>query len=160
MPNVVRSVATAFCIVALVVSAGMAGGCGSGTGTSGPQWERVVSAKVAGEQPVKLNLGTYDLGDRVRLSWTLSGPEDPPVKLTLRAFSTEAGPGFSDVATSQSVPGGLARQDDNAMGLLVIPGEYRVFFTQRFPRARGPGYDITLTVWTIHTYTPSPPPTP
>ncbi|HZL04463.1 MAG TPA: hypothetical protein VFE45_03420, partial [Coriobacteriia bacterium] len=156
MRIVARFVVTASCIVALVVIAGTAGGCGTAAGTAGPQWERVLSAKVSGEQPVKLNLGTHDLGDRVRLSWTLSGPKEPPVKLTLRAFSTEAGPGFSAVATPQSAPGGLARQDDNALSLIVTPGEYRIFFTQRFPQARGPGYDITLTIWTMHTYPPSP----
>jgi hypothetical protein len=160
MRSFARLVASVLWIAALAVLAGMAGGCGSGTGTAGLQWERVVSAKVSGEQPVKQNLGTHDLGDRVRLSWTLSGPEEPPVKLTLRAFSTAAGPGFSAVATPQSVPGGLARRDDNALSLIAIPGKYRLFFSQRFPQARGPGYDITLTVWTMHTYTPSPSPTP
>jgi hypothetical protein len=160
MRSFARFVVSVVWIVALAGLAGTAGGCGSGTGTAGPQWERVVSAKVSGEQPVKQYLGTYDMGDRVRLSWTLSGPEDPPVKLTLRAFSTTAGTGYSAVATPHSGASGIARQDDNAMSLVVFPGEYRVFFSQLFPQARGPGYDVTLTLWTIHTYTPSPTPTP
>jgi hypothetical protein len=155
-----RFVATMLCIGALVVLVGAAGGCGNGGGASGPQWERVVSAKVSGKQPVKQNLGTYELGDRVRLSWTLSGPEAPPVKLTLRVFSTTAGTGYSAVATPQSALSGIARKDDNAMSLVVFPSEYRIFFSQLFPPARGPGYDVTLTLWTMHTYTPSSTPTP
>jgi len=160
MRMIVRFVAAALCLVALVIAAGTTCGCGKDGDKTGPQWERVASAMISGEQPVKLYVGTHELGDRVRLAWTLSGPEDPPVNLTLRVSSTMAGQGFSAVANPHSAPGGLARQDDNAMSLLVIPGEYRIFFAQRFPPARGPGYDITLTVWTVHTYTPSPAPTP
>ena len=157
---IARFAVGALCLVALVVVAGTTGGCGKNGEQAGPQWVRVASATVSGEQPGKVYVGTHDLGDRVRLAWTLSGPEDPPVNLTLRVTSTKVGQGFSAVADPQSTPGGLARQDDNAMSLIVIPGEYRIVFAQRFLAGRGPGYDIALTVWTAHTYTPAPAPTP
>ena len=158
MRPIARSVVTALCLITLAVVAGTTGGCGKNADQSGPHWVRVASATLSGEHPGKVYVGTYDLGDRVRLAWTLSGPEDPPVNLTLRVTSTKVGQGFSAVANSRSTPGGLARRDDNAMSRIVIPGEYRIFFAQRFLEGRGPGYDITLTVWTASTYTPSPAP--
>ena len=39
-----------------------------------PEWQEVLTSKVSGKAPVKLNLGTHQLGTKVRLAWSLSGP--------------------------------------------------------------------------------------
>ena len=158
MRIIARFVVTVLCVVAVGVVAGMAGGCGTADGESAPRWERVLSAKVSGEQPVKVNLGVHQLGDRLRVAWALSGPEDPPVTLTLRIFDVDTGRGYGTTVTSHAGPGTLDRQDDQAMSVLLVPGEYRIFFSQRFLPALGPGYGITLTIWTMHSYTATPTP--
>lgn len=135
--------------VALVSLAGASGGCGHDGDDPGSQWERVTSAKVSGDQPVKLNLGAHRLGDRVRLAWVLSGPENPPVTLTLRIINVKNGGGVGHAVTPKSEGHAIARRDDNAISLVLVPGDYRVYFIQRFPPARGPGYDMTLTLYTM-----------
>lgn len=150
MGIVARFVVTVLCAAALVTLAGASGGCAKNGGENRvPQWERVTSAQVSGDRPVKLNLGAFRLGDRLRLAWVLSGPEDPPVTLTLRIISVRTGTGYGHTVTPQSGPDAIARRDDQAMSLTAIPGEYRIFFSQRFRPARGPGYDIKLTIYTM-----------
>jgi len=149
MRIVARSVVIALCAAALVTLAGVSGGCDSDN--PGSEWERVTSAQISGDQPVKLNLGNYRLGDRLRLAWVLSGPENPPVTLTLRIIDIKTGRGYGYAVTPESGGQAIARQDDQAILLAMVPGEYRVYFSQRFPPARGPGYDIELTVYTKRT---------
>jgi hypothetical protein len=158
MRSFTRFAVIALGVATLVAAATAAGGCGSGGGQARSQWERVVSAKVSGEKPIKVNLGDHQLGDRLRVAWTLTGPEDPPVTLTLRIFDVKTGRGYGTVVTSESGAAAIARQDDQAMSLVLIPAEYRIYFSQRFPPSRGPGYDITMTIWTMHTYAASPAP--
>lgn len=148
-------------VAALVVFAATAGGCGGQAGGSAdPQWERVLSTDVSGEAPVKLNLGDHQLGDRLRVAWTLTGPEDPPVTLTLRIMNVDNGGAYVAAVNAQTQQGGIPRRDDQAISLVLLPGEYRIFFGQRFPPARGPGYDIKMTIWTARTFTPSSSPAP
>ena len=149
MRIVARSVVIALCAAALVILAGVSGGCGSDN--PGSEWERVTSAQISGDQPVKLNLGNYRLGDRLRLAWVLSGPENPPVTLTLRIFNIKNGRGYGYAVTPESDGHAIARRDDQAILLALAPGEYRIYFSQRFPPARGPGYDIKLTIYTMRT---------
>ena len=149
MRSVARMVAMALCAAALVTVAGASGGCGSEN--PGPQWERVTSAVVSGDEPIKLNLGNHRLGDRLRLAWVLSGPDNPPVTLTLRIFSVENGSGYGYVVTPESEGHAIARQDDQAIRLATVPGDYRIYFSQRFRPTRGPGYDIKLTIYTRQT---------
>jgi hypothetical protein len=151
MRNVARFVMTALCAAALVSVAGTSGGCGGAGDGQGAKWERVTTAEVSGDQPVRQNLGTYPLGDRLRLAWELSGPKAPPVTLTLRIIDVKTGRGYGYAVTPESEGHALARQDDEAILLALVPGNYRIFFSQRFRPARGPGYDMKLTVYTKQT---------
>jgi hypothetical protein len=137
--------------IALVALATAAGGCGSGGSTEAkpsPQWEKVVSTQVSGAKPVKQLLGTYHLSDRVRLAWDLSGPEAPPVMITLRVVDVGTGTGFgASLSPKDSL---FALQTENAITLGPIKSaDYRIYFSQRFPPARGPGYDVKLTIYTL-----------
>lgn len=149
MRIIARLVAIVLCVVALVTLAGASGGCGRASENPVQQWERVISAQVSGDRPVKLYLGAHSLGDRVRLAWVLSGPENPPVTLTLRIISVRSGSGYGYAVTPQSDAHPIARRDDQAISLIESPGEYRIYFSQRFRRALGPGYDIKLTIYTM-----------
>ena len=151
MRVVARFVVIALCAAALVTLAGASGGCGDGSENPVPEWERVTSAQISGDQPVKLNLGDYRLGDRLRLAWVLSGPEKPPVTLTLRIFNRKTGSGYGYAVTPESGGHAIARRDDQAILLALVPGEYRIYFSQRFAPARGPGYDVELTIYTMRT---------
>jgi hypothetical protein len=142
-----RFAGIALCAVAL---AGASGGCGDSAGSSDPEWEKVVSAQVSGKQPVKLNLGTHPLGDRVRLAWVLSGPESPTASLTLRVIHAGTGIGYGQTVSSQTSSQTIPRKDEQAIVLNLVPGDYRIFFAQRFRPTRGPGYDVDLTVYTTH----------
>jgi hypothetical protein len=149
MRMMARFVALVLCAVALVTLAGASGGCAQSSDNPAPQWERVTSAQVSGDRPVKLYLGAYPLGDRVRLAWVLSGPENPPVTLTLRIIDVKTGRGYGYTVTPESEGHAISRRDDQAISLVLVPGEYRVFFSQRFRQALGPGYDITFAVYTM-----------
>jgi hypothetical protein len=154
-----RLVVAMLCTVALLSLAALGGGCGSDNGgesnsggqsaSSAPQsqWERVTTAHVSGDQPVKVYLGAYELGDQCRLAWELTGAEDPPVTLTLRIINVTNGAGYGQAITTRSEPDAV-RRDDKAMVLREFPGKYRIYFSQRFRPARGPGYDIKLTIYT------------
>ena len=149
--RIVRLVVIALGAAALVTFAVAGGGCGGGSEGPGSDWERVTTAQVSGDAPVRLYLGEHPLGDRVRLAWALSGPENPPVTLTLRIIDVRTGVGYGYAVTPESEGQAIARQDEQAILLALIPGDYRIYFSQRFPPARGPGYDMKLTVYTKQT---------
>jgi len=149
--RIVRLVVIALGAAVLVTFPAAGGGCGGGSEGPGSQWERVTTAQVSGDKPIRLNLGTYPLGDRLRLAWVLSGPENPPVMLTLRIIDAKTGRGYGYVVTPESEGHALLRQDEQAIVLTLIPGDYRIYFSQRFRPARGPGYDMKLTVYTKQT---------
>ena len=103
---------------------------------------------MSGKEPVKLNLGTHQLGTKVRLAWSLTGPDKPPVMLTFRLINSDYGTGFGYSMTPQDEAFKL--QTDNAMTIAPLkPGNFIVYFSQRFPAGKGPGYDGEITVYTL-----------
>jgi hypothetical protein len=142
-----RCVAVALTAGILAV-AGLTAGCALIGNQPYDPWQLVTSGRIDGDRPVKLSLGAYQLGDRVRLAWTLSGPDNPPVALTLRAEGVTRGDGYAHSIPPQKH--GLPRHDDHAMGMLDLqPGVYRLYFSQRFRPSRGPGYDISFAIYTM-----------
>jgi hypothetical protein len=142
-----RSVIVALCVSVLAVLGGTSTGCGGDDTDGGPEWKTVVSSEVSGAKPVKLLLGTYELGDRVRIGWDLSGPENPDVTFTLRAVEISAGTGFgASISPGDAL---FALHSDEVLVLGPIrPGDYRLYFSQRFPPSTAPGYDVKFTIST------------
>jgi hypothetical protein len=157
MRRTTRLAALAVLAATLVALAVTTSGCGSGGGSSSakpsqsasPRWTTVLTKDISGAQPVKLNLGTWALGNGARLGWELSGPATKPsVELTFRIINTANGVGYGNATSSSDA--GFSTSNENAIVLAPIwPGKYVVFFSQRFQKARGPGYDGKLTVSTF-----------
>jgi hypothetical protein len=149
MSTVARSAFIAFCVTVLAAFAGASIGCGgSGDADKTPEWKTVISTDVSGDKPVKLLLGTFPLGDRVRLAWDLSGPEDPPpVMLTLRVVDVMSGTGFGASVSPGDPLFTLSSEEVLVLGPFK-PRDYRLYFSQRFPPSKGPGYDVKLTIST------------
>ena len=146
----IRLAVVAAAVVALVALTVASAGCGGGSSgaSPSPEWEEVVTSKVSGKAPVKLNLGTHQLGTQARLAWKLSGPDKPPVMLTFRLINADYGTGFGYSMTPQDQ--GFELQTDNAMTVGPLkPGNFTIFFSQRFPADEGPGYDGEITVYTL-----------
>ena len=146
--------ATAAGLAALVILLTVCAGCGSGSGaapspTPTAQWRQVLAREISGAQPVKVNLGAYDLGSGARLQWRLSAPSTPPpVALTFRIINQTNGVGYGSTVMSRSQ--GFSLDEPAAIVLTpIISGKYVVFFSQRFPASKGPGYDASITVWTL-----------
>jgi hypothetical protein len=130
----VAALAGALLVAALLAVALLAvtvAGCGSGSGgsaTGAPSasatshWTKVLTRQISGARPVKLNLGVYGLGP--------------------------GGVGYGSPVSSGDEK--FALDDPAAVVLAPIwAGKYIVYFSQRFPAAKGPGYDAEITVWTI-----------
>jgi hypothetical protein len=150
MRRLTRFVLLAAVLALAAVAASSAGCGGSGSPDAGPspEWQQVLTSKVSGKTPVKLNLGTYQLGTQVRLAWSLSGPDKPPVMLTFRLINADYGTGFGYSMTPKDA--GFKLQTENAMTIGPLkPGNFTVYFSQRFPPAKGPGYDGEITVYTL-----------
>jgi hypothetical protein len=130
----------------LTLAAAACGSSGGDSAAASPQWTQVFTARVSGAQPVKLNLGVHELGNGARLGWRLTGPETaPPVMLTFRIISVENGVGYGNSISPKDPSFSL--DDTEAVVLAPIrPGKYSVYFSQRFPSGKGPGYDGTLTI--------------
>jgi len=130
--------------------AALASGCDM-IGYDAPQpWEPLASGHITGDESTTLDLGVYELGERIDLGWELSGPDNPPVTLELKIVSTDGLEEYSTARPPQSNPNALSRKDGSAMGISYIePGSYRIFFSQRFRRGDGPGYDIDFTVYAL-----------
>jgi hypothetical protein len=134
-------------LVALAVTSA---GCGGSSGakpasSASPQWTTVFTKDIPGTQPIKVNLGTWALGNGARVGWELSSPSArPPVELSVRIINTSNGIGYGNAMSSGDV--GFSTSDPNAIVLNPIwPGKYVVFFSQRFLKGKGPGYDVKLT---------------
>jgi hypothetical protein len=148
MSSFTRSVIVVLCVSALAILGGTSTGCGGADDSGGArEWETVVAAEVSGDEPVKLLLGTYELGDRVRIGWDLSGPENPAVTFTLRVVEISAGNGFG-ASVSPGDPLFALHGDEVLVLGPIRPGDYRVYFSQRFPPSTAPGYDVKFTIST------------
>ena len=146
-----RTVVLVAAAVALAALAAAAAGCGGSkpAASASPRWVQVLTTNVSGEKPVKLNLGTHELGAGARLSWVLSGPtKAPPVVLTFRIINQKNGVGFGSSVSPKDPGFSLDDQDAFLLGP-IWKGLYRVYFSQRFPQGKGPGYDARITVWTL-----------
>jgi hypothetical protein len=140
----------AFAVGALTLTVALAlaaAGCGSSEEPS-PQWQKVLTQQISGEKPAKLNLGTHQLGTSARLAWDLTGPDKPPVILTFRLINADYGTGFGYSLAPTDAH--FSTSTDNAMTIAPIkPGNFVVYFSQRFAPGQGPGYDGTITVYTL-----------
>jgi hypothetical protein len=143
-----RTIVTALAALALVALPLAAAACGSSAEGDKGTWEKVLSAELSGKEPVKLNLGQHQLGTQVRLAWDLTGPESPPVILTFRLINVDYGTGFGYSMTPTHVNFKPATENAMTIGPLK-PGNFTVYFSQRFPPAEGPGYDGAITVYTL-----------
>jgi hypothetical protein len=145
-----RLVIVAAAVVALVTMAATSAACGGGSPSASPspEWEEVVTSKVSGKAPAKINLGTHQLGTQARLAWKLSGPDSPPVMLTFRLINADYGTGFGYSMTPESQGFQLDTQNAMTVGPLKR-GNFRIFFSQRFLDGVGPGYDGEVTVYTL-----------
>jgi hypothetical protein len=140
----------------LVVLVALTTACGSGGFVAPEPWREVTAGRISGEHPVKHGLGVFHLDSDVRLAWVLSGPQNPRVTLSLRIESVDNGSGASNTIPPKETPS-LPRRDDSGLGLTEIrPGNYRVYLVQRFPQGRGPGYDISFTLFTRPVPSPVP----
>jgi hypothetical protein len=145
MPGITRRAGLA-AVIAILVAA--LAGCGGADEGASATWERVVTARISGDAPVKLNLGTHQLGSKTRLEWKLNGPAAPPVTLTFRLINADYGTGYGYSMTPGSQ--GFKLATANAMTIGPIkPGKFTVYFSQRFPPEEGPGYDGDITIYTL-----------
>ena len=143
-------------VALLVAFATLSTACGSGGFTAPQPWREVTAGHISGKHPVRRYLGVFKLDSDVRLAWVLSGPQDPPVTLSLRIAGVDDGSGYSNTIPPQETPS-LPRRNDSGLGFTEIqPGTYRVYLVQRFAKGRGPGYDISFTLFTR----PAPSPVP
>lgn len=147
-----RTIALALAALALMAMPLASAACGSetqdGGAKGGGEWQKVLTSEVSGKEPVKLHLGDHKLGSKVRLAWDLTGPQSPPVVLTFRLINVDYGTGFGYSMTPKDV--NFKAKTENAMTIGPIkPGDFNVYFSQRFPPDEGPGYDGTITVYTL-----------
>ena len=117
------------------------------TATSQTQWVKVASGHVSGKRPATVDLGVHRLGANTRVSWTLSGPQYPAATLTFVAVYANGQTDATSVLP-QKPPNTLERGPNDFLGLLLKPGDYHIYFSQRFPRSKGPGFDVAFTILT------------
>jgi hypothetical protein len=110
---------------------------------------KVASGHISGKRPAVVDLGVHRLGSDTRLSWVLSGPQNPPATLSFRVVGTN-GDTNTNTVPPQKPPNAVPRRDDAALGAYGLkPGYYRVYLSQRFPPSGGPGgYDVSFVVFT------------
>ena len=115
--------------------------------TTHTQWVKVASGHLSGARPATVDLGVHRLGHDTRVSWALSGPQYPPATLTFRAVGSN-GATYANSIPPQKPPNTLRSGPTTILGLLLKPDDYHLYFSQRFPRSGGPGFDIAFTVLT------------
>jgi hypothetical protein len=149
-----REMFAVFC--ALLTVAAMAGCSASGnlaslptprTAASPTRWVTVVSGHVSGKRPATVDLGVHRLGTDTRVSWRLSGPQYPAATLTLLAVFANGETSAMSVPP-QKPPNTLEDGSDGLLGLMLKPGVYHLYFSQRFPRSKGPGFDVAFAILT------------
>jgi hypothetical protein len=114
-------------------------------------WQRVGSGHLSGERPSKVVLGVYDLGNSVRVAWDLSGPQKPPATLKLNLTNAGAATDAEvESVTFDAARDPIPRHTDGYMNVILVPGKWRIAFSQSFRRSQGPGFDIDFTVYTMN----------
>jgi hypothetical protein len=150
MQGLTRTIVLVLATLALAALPATLAACGSsdGTDTAQGEWQEVLTRDISGKTPFKLNLGTHQVGTKVRLAWDLNGPQSPPVILTFRLINADYGTGFG--YSSRPTDAGFQTETDNAMTIGPIkPGNFTIYFSQRYVPGQGPGYDGTITVYTL-----------
>ncbi len=74
------------CVLALAALSTMAAGCAVSAEPPAPQWEKVTSGRISGDQHSKQYLGAFYLVSEARLAWDLSGPSDARAEFELLAL--------------------------------------------------------------------------
>ena len=140
----------ALCGLALAALALVATGCGVSAEPPEPQWEKVTSGRISGDQTSTQYVGTFYLVAEARLAWDLSGPGDARAKFELEAArSPEAGATESSGTSLRSWRDAFALHDEDALSVgIPEPGEYAVTLSQRLRPSDGSGYAGTFTLYT------------
>ena len=143
-------VSLATCVLALAVLSIVAAGCAVSAEPPAPQWEKVTSGRISGEQSSTQYLGTFYLVAQARLAWDLSGPSDARAELELMvARAPDASTTEGSGSSARSWKDGFAPLDDDALAVSVPePGEYAVTLSQRLRPKAGSGHTGTFTLST------------
>jgi len=138
------------CVLALAALSIVAAGCAISAEPPAPQWEKVTSGRISGNQTTKQYLGTFYLVSEARLAWDLSGPSDARAEFELLATrSVDATATEGRGASVRSWKENFAPLDDDALSIGVPePGEYAVTLSQRLRPSKGSGYSGTFTLYT------------
>jgi len=140
-------------VLALVVAWGP--GCGgSGQATTSSSTPPAGSAPVAagqltGEGTETADLGVLELGEEVRVAWTLTGTAQSRAIFSLRLDGLAGGPGATGTVGPLSL-GGLPHIE-NDRGITVgtpLPGRYHVYLTQKVRSGWPQGFAATFQVFT------------
>ena len=138
------------CVLALAALPIVAAGCAVSAEPPAPQWEKVTSGRISGNQTSKQYLGTFYLVSQARLAWDLSGPSDARAEFELMV--TRAPDACTTEGSGSSVrswKNGFAPLADDALSVGVPePGEYAVTLSQRLGPKAGNGYAGTFTLYT------------
>ena len=138
------------CVLALAALSIVAAGCAISAEPPAPQWEKVTSGRISGNQTTKQYLGTFYLVSQARLAWDLSGPSDARAEFELMA--TRAPDAYTTEGHGSSVRSwkdNFAPIADDALSVGVPePGEYHVTLSQRLRPSEGSGYAGTFTLYT------------
>ena len=138
------------CVLALAALAVVATGCGVSADPPEPQWEKVTSGRISGDQTSSQYVGTFYLVSQARVSWDLSGPSDARAEFELMAVrSPEAGMTEGSGTSLRSWKDDFALHDEEALSVgIPEPGEYAVTLSQRLRPSDGSGYTGTFTLYT------------
>jgi hypothetical protein len=137
-------------ILALAALSIMVAGCAVSAQPPAPQWEKVTSGRISGDQTSRQYVGTFYLVSQARLAWDLSGPNDARAEFELKvARATDAFTTLTNGTSLRSWKDDFAPIDDDALSLTVPkPGEYHVTLSQRLRPSDGSGYTGTFTLFT------------
>jgi hypothetical protein len=138
------------CVLALAVLSIVAAGCAVSAEPPAPQWEKVTSGRISGDQTTEQSLGTFYLVSQARVAWDLSGPSDARSEFELMVTrATDAYTTEGSGSSARSWKDGFAPLDDDALSVgIPEPGEYAVTLSQRLRPKAGSGYTGTFTLYT------------
>ena len=93
----------------------------------------LASGQLSGARSETVDLGVHELGEDVRLAWTLTGGPESRAVFTLRLVRTSDGLGASVTMGPFSFPGEMTRiTNDRGMSLAALePGSYHAYVSQK-----------------------------